>query len=66
MTPQEIKSLRTRLGLSQTEFAIRVGVASPARVSDWERGVASPDRRSRISLEKLAAEVAAENGRTAP
>lgn len=39
-TPEEIKALRTRLGLSQTAFGELVH-AKLRTVQDWERGIAA-------------------------
>ncbi len=41
MTPIEVKDLRSRVGLTQSEFARRLKV-SPVTVSRWERGESSP------------------------
>ncbi len=43
MTPAQIIRARTKLGLSQTQFAARVGV-SFATVNRWERGHFNPSR----------------------
>jgi len=53
-TPPRIKRLRKRLGMSQAEFAERMGVRQ-ATVSDWETGkqVASP--MARRLLDRIAA-----------
>lgn len=37
MTPEEIKAARNKLGLSQAQFAEKLGTQQ-ARVSDWENG----------------------------
>ncbi|GAA4407917.1 helix-turn-helix domain-containing protein [Quisquiliibacterium transsilvanicum] len=39
--PVDVKALRTRIGLSQTEFAERFGV-SVATLRHWERGDRAP------------------------
>lgn len=41
LTPELIRSLRHQLGLTQTEFAQRLGVSMQA-VSFWERGTRTP------------------------
>lgn len=41
MTKDEIKNLRIRLGLTQTEFAYKIK-ASVSSVSMWERGEVKP------------------------
>ncbi len=41
LTPALVRSLRRQLGLTQTEFAKRLGVSMQA-VSFWERGTRSP------------------------
>ena len=38
MTPADIKTIRTRLGLNQTDFAAFVGVKSRETVRRWETG----------------------------
>jgi len=55
-TPTRIKRLRQRLGMTQTEFARAVGVASLCSVSRWEQGVNGPDARSRRALDELEAQ----------
>jgi transcriptional regulator with XRE-family HTH domain len=54
MTPQEIRSNRKRLGLSQAELGERVGV-SQVTVSNWERGKTAPGPVDVAALEKLFA-----------
>jgi transcriptional regulator with XRE-family HTH domain len=51
-TAERIKGLRTRLGLSQHEFALRVGVTVTA-ISHWETGRRSPDYERRLKLDRL-------------
>lgn len=41
ITPESIKTARQRLGLTQAEFAARIGVSTQA-VSFWERGTRTP------------------------
>lgn len=42
MTPEQIKSIRKKLNLGQTEFGNLFGVHSMT-VSKWERGVLNPN-----------------------
>ncbi len=49
MTPDEIKSLRDRLKMSQTKFASLVGVRQ-AQISQWETGKAKPSRLAELRL----------------
>ena len=46
MTPAEIRTARETLGLTQGQLAAVMGVRGPAAISEWERGVKSPDGRS--------------------
>lgn len=39
MTPAELHTIRTSLGLSQSALAERIGYRDPVSVSRWERGV---------------------------
>ena len=41
LTPDAIKAARLRLGLTQAQFAARIG-ATPLAVSFWERGTRRP------------------------
>ena len=50
----DVRALRTRLGLLQTEFAARFGL-SIATVRDWEQGRSKPDRQARILLRVIEA-----------
>ncbi|MBF0562720.1 MAG: type II toxin-antitoxin system MqsA family antitoxin [Alphaproteobacteria bacterium] len=45
----DVKSIRTRLGLSQTEFAARFGF-DPRAVENWEQGRRRPERPARAYL----------------
>ncbi|MGA2737718.1 MAG: helix-turn-helix domain-containing protein [Bryobacteraceae bacterium] len=45
----DVRSLRRKLGLSQSEFAARFGFA-PATVRNWEQGRTQPDGPARILL----------------
>lgn len=48
----EIKALRKRLGLTQFEFARRLGVV-PQSVRRWESGRGNPSPMARRLLEEL-------------
>ena len=52
--PADIKSIRSRLGKSQSEFALMIGV-SRATLQNWEQGRRVPDGPARALL-KVAAE----------
>ncbi len=52
--PVDVKALRTRLGLPQTEFAARFGL-SIATVRDWEQGRTTPDRQAQVLLRVIEA-----------
>jgi DNA-binding transcriptional regulator YiaG len=41
MTPKQVKSLRKKLGITQSELARKLGVGRSA-VNNWERGSQSP------------------------
>src|SRR5438105_2292205 len=45
----EVRSLRQKLGLSQTQFAARFGFKA-ATVRNWEQGRTQPDGPSRVLL----------------
>ena len=49
----EVRSLRQKLGLSQSQFAARFGF-TPATVKNWEQGRTQPDGPSRILLTVIA------------
>jgi putative transcriptional regulator len=49
----EVRSLRRKLGLSQSQFAARFGFA-PATVRNWEQGRTQPDGPARILLAVIA------------
>jgi DNA-binding transcriptional regulator YiaG len=52
LTPILIKKLRSRLGLSQIQFALLTGVSQPA-VAAWELGRTAPRGASRQALVNL-------------
>lgn len=51
--PGEIKAIRARIGLTQTEFAKRLNVSFPT-VSRWENGHSKPSQLAWDQLQKLA------------
>jgi len=51
----DVKSIRTRLGLSQPEFSLRFGFDVRA-VQDWEQKRRQPERAARILLTVIAHE----------
>ena len=53
--PEAVQRLRARLGLSQTEFASRVGTRQQT-ISEWETGTRTPRRMSRRLLRLVAEE----------
>ena len=53
-TPMDVKAIRQRLGRSQTEFALMIGV-STATLQNWEQGRRRPEGPARALL-KVAAE----------
>jgi len=52
--PADIKAIRTKLGKSQAEFALMIGV-SVATLRNWEQGRRQPEGPARALL-KVAAE----------
>ncbi len=52
--PADVRAIRTRLGKSQSEFAMMIGV-SIATLQNWEQGRRTPDGPARALL-KVAAE----------
>lgn len=55
MTPEEVKEIRRKLGLSQSQLALQLGCI-PLTVSRWERGerkIPGPSQAAlRLLLEK--------------
>jgi putative transcriptional regulator len=49
----EVRSLRQKLGLSQSQFAARFGF-TPATVRNWEQGRTRPDGPARVLLAVIA------------
>jgi putative transcriptional regulator len=52
--PADIKAIRDKLGVSQSEFALMIGV-SISTLQNWEQGRRQPDGPARALL-KVAAE----------
>lgn len=52
--PADIKAIREKLGVSQSEFALMIGV-SISTLQNWEQGRRQPDGPARALL-KVAAE----------
>lgn len=52
MTPEKIRSLREQMGLTQAQFAYRLGV-SFATVNRWERGHYRPTPLAERLLRRL-------------
>lgn len=48
----EIKTLRKKLGLTQAEFAVKLGVAE-FTVRRWEKGVTSPSPMARKAIKAV-------------
>jgi putative transcriptional regulator len=49
----DVRSVRRKLGLSQSEFAARFGF-QPATVKNWEQGRTRPDGPARVLLAVIA------------
>jgi len=56
MDAQAIKALRLKMGLTQEDFAHRLGVTLPT-VSRWEHGKSKPSRLAKKALEEVMKEV---------
>lgn len=54
LTPDTIRDLRRRLGLSQPAFAVRLGVSVQA-VRHWEQGLRTPTGLYAKALRELMA-----------
>ena len=52
--PEDIKAIREKLNMSQSEFALMIGV-SVATLQNWEQGRRTPEGPARALL-KIAAE----------
>jgi len=53
MTPDEVKALRRRLGLTQLELAIALRI-TPTTVARWEQGVRAVGPLATLALTHLA------------
>lgn len=51
-TPEKVRETRDLIGLSQTRFAVFLGV-SPKTVQAWEQGVNSPSQGVRRLLDEI-------------
>jgi transcriptional regulator with XRE-family HTH domain len=49
MSPELIKKLRARLGITQAELAVLIGVTGPA-VAQWEGGTSEPRGANRAII----------------
>lgn len=58
LTPERIRALRRQLGLTQAEFAHRLGVSMQA-VSFWERGTRTPTGLYARAIQSLLRDVQA-------
>ncbi len=54
-----VRTVRSRLGLTQEQFASRLGVTF-ASVNRWESGRVTPSRLARMQIEDLLRELAAD------
>lgn len=56
MTPQQIRSLRKKMGLSRREFALRVGFKGQrayATVYKLEKGIIRPSATTMLAMQRL-------------
>ncbi len=53
MTPEEVKALRLKLGVTQSQLARALGV-SEQTIYNWERGLATPTRYDAVVLLRMA------------
>jgi putative transcriptional regulator len=60
-TPEAIRALRKRLGLSQMDFAVRVGVTTDT-VNGWEAGRRHPSKLARRRLAEFVAGLPPDEG----
>lgn len=49
----DVRKMRRRMGLSQTQFAMKFGFP-PSTLRNWEQGRASPDAPTRVLLAVIA------------
>jgi transcriptional regulator with XRE-family HTH domain len=52
MTPKEMRKRRSKLGLTQTQVALKVGVSVPA-YRLWESGGTKPNQENAKKLESV-------------
>jgi len=48
-SPLDVKAIRKRMGMSQSEFAHRFGF-SPSTLRNWEQGIRRPETTARVLL----------------
>jgi len=60
MNASEILAIRKKMGLSQEDFAAKIGV-SFMTVSRWERGISNPLRLAENKLAEIARELSLHN-----
>jgi transcriptional regulator with XRE-family HTH domain len=65
MTPNQIRSIRRALALTQEQFAERIGAQRPT-VARWETGVNKPQGANLKALKELAEKAKEVNARTVP
>lgn len=53
MNPDQLRTIRERLGLTQSQLAERLQV-SRITVTRWETGVITIDERTRLAIEHLS------------
>ena len=56
--PADVRAIREQLGMTQTEFALMIGV-SPATLRNWEQGRRQPEGPARALLRVAARNPAA-------
>lgn len=52
MNKEELKQIRKELGLSQQDFAVRLGVGI-ATISRWEHGINCPSKLAMEQIKKI-------------
>ena len=60
MSPEEIRELRTRMGLSQDKFARKIGVTQ-VTVYNWEKGRTEPSELAQNYLKLLREQLGKEH-----
>ena len=51
LSPEKIKAIRQKLGLTQSQFAAFMGISSGRRIRAWESGEKNPNSTACIVLE---------------